>query len=84
MAVHYCPDSLGATCLQGNKKVEVKKKKREREKHKPIKLYRNYLPENVPENTPGAWLTKLSIIAPGLRERDCVLQLPIAFVVQFA
>lgn len=24
------------------------------------------------------------MIAPGLRERDCVLQLPVVFVVQFA
>lgn len=28
------------------------------------------VPENVPEKTPGAWLTKLSITAPGLRERE--------------
>lgn len=27
------------------------------------------VPEKVPEKTPGAWLTKLSMIAPGLRER---------------
>lgn len=27
------------------------------------------MPEKVPEKTPGAWLTKLSMIAPGLRER---------------
>lgn len=27
------------------------------------------LPENVPEKTPGAWLTKLSMMAPGFRER---------------
>lgn len=26
-------------------------------------------PEKVPEKTPGAWLTKLSMMAPGLRER---------------
>lgn len=26
-------------------------------------------PENVPEKTPGAWFTKLSMIAPGFRER---------------
>lgn len=26
-------------------------------------------PENVPEKTPGAWFTKLSMTAPGLRER---------------
>lgn len=25
------------------------------------------MPEKVPEKTPGAWLTKLSITAPGLR-----------------
>ena len=29
-----------------------------------------YLPEKVPEKTPGAWFTKLSMTAPGLRERD--------------
>lgn len=28
------------------------------------------VPEKVPEKTPGAWFTKLSIMAPGLRERD--------------
>lgn len=27
------------------------------------------VPEKVPEKTPGAWLTKLSMTAPGLRER---------------
>lgn len=27
------------------------------------------VPEKVPEKTPGAWLTKLSMMAPGLRER---------------
>lgn len=27
------------------------------------------VPEKVPEKTPGAWFTKLSITAPGLRER---------------
>lgn len=27
----------------------------------------NVLPEKVPEKTPGAWFTKLSITAPGLR-----------------
>lgn len=27
------------------------------------------MPEKVPEKTPGAWLTKLSMTAPGLRER---------------
>lgn len=27
------------------------------------------VPENVPEKTPGAWFTKLSMMAPGLRER---------------
>lgn len=26
-------------------------------------------PEKVPEKTPGAWFTKLSMMAPGLRER---------------
>ena len=29
-----------------------------------------FLPEKVPEKTPGAWLTKLSMMAPGFRERD--------------
>lgn len=28
-----------------------------------------HVPEKVPEKTPGAWLTKLSMTAPGLRER---------------
>lgn len=28
------------------------------------------MPEKVPEKTPGAWLTKLSIMAPGLREEE--------------
>lgn len=43
------------------------------------------VPENVPENTPGAWLTKLSIIAPGLRDREeGVLQLPDVFAEQLA
>lgn len=28
------------------------------------------VPEKVPEKTPGAWFTKLSITAPGLRERE--------------
>lgn len=28
------------------------------------------VPEKVPEKTPGAWLTKLSMMAPGLRDRD--------------
>lgn len=28
------------------------------------------VPEKVPEKTPGAWLTKLSMMAPGLRERE--------------
>lgn len=32
-------------------------------------LTRSSLPENVPEKTPGAWLTKLSMMAPGFRER---------------
>lgn len=41
------------------------------------------MPENVPENTPGAWLTKLSMIAPGLREREGVLQLLAVLAVQF-
>lgn len=27
------------------------------------------VPEKVPEKTPGAWLTKLSMTAPGLRDR---------------
>lgn len=27
------------------------------------------VPEKVPEKTPGAWFTKLSMMAPGLRER---------------
>lgn len=27
------------------------------------------VPEKVPEKTPGAWFTKLSMTAPGLRER---------------
>lgn len=29
-----------------------------------------HLPEKVPEKTPGAWFTKLSMTAPGLRERE--------------
>lgn len=28
------------------------------------------VPEKVPEKTPGAWFTKLSIMAPGFRERE--------------
>lgn len=32
-----------------------------------------HLPEKVPEKTPGAWFTKLSMTAPGLRERDAGL-----------
>lgn len=28
------------------------------------------MPEKVPEKTPGAWLTKLSMMAPGLREEE--------------
>lgn len=28
-----------------------------------------HVPEKVPEKTPGAWFTKLSMTAPGLRER---------------
>lgn len=28
-----------------------------------------HVPEKVPEKTPGAWLTKLSMTAPGLRDR---------------
>lgn len=42
-------------------------------------------PENVPEKTPGAWLTKLSMMAPGLRE---CWEIQVAglepFVLQFA
>lgn len=49
-----------------------------------IKNYKSSVPENVPENTPGAWLTKLSIIAPGLRDREGVLQWPDVFAVQLA
>lgn len=32
-----------------------------------------HLPEKVPEKTPGAWFTKLSMTAPGLREREAGL-----------
>lgn len=42
------------------------------------------MPENVPEKTPGAWFTKLSMIAPGLRDREGVLQLPDVFAGQLA
>lgn len=39
---------------------------------------RNALPEKVPEKTPGAWFTKLSITAPGLRlENELGLPLPL-------
>lgn len=42
-------------------------------------------PEKVPENTPGAWLTKLSMIAPGLRERgEGTLPLLVLVVLQLA
>lgn len=39
--------------------------------HSPQKLPKpeQHVPEKVPEKTPGAWLTKLSMTAPGLRDR---------------
>lgn len=37
------------------------------------------VPEKVPEKTPGAWFTKLSMTAPGLREREVGL-LPVGDV----
>lgn len=42
-------------------------------------------PEKVPEKTPGAWLTKLSMMAPGLRERvEGLLPLPLGLLGVFA
>lgn len=34
-----------------------------------LREVQHHVPEKVPEKTPGAWLTKLSMTAPGLRER---------------
>lgn len=43
------------------------------------------VPEKVPEKTPGAWLTKLSMMAPGLRERgEGLVPLLGLLVLQFA